>query len=614
MSKILVEIDEEAMSRASEVLAGLPDESSDVLATDLLDRISRLRPDNKALILAQPDEKIDAVFTIGLNSRNPRGWNTSRGAAQAQMLLSTDDSADVTLQLFDAHAEGLMPETSIVSKGSEKLSLDYALTHLADFLYVSPFLARKDSLHPQVRGDDPLTSEHIDRWTGGERLLVIDGRPSAERRTVSDHELFQVMSELAAKSGSELEVVFANCAIPSIWLDRPTTIHGRLRLVDVTISGGTSLSGITFARTPTFKNVHFQGLTEFRNAVFEEGLDLSGSSFAEDATFLDASIAGSVNLSNASFAASAVFQRVEVAGGFLARGASFGGRANFGTMRFGDDVFFVDASFSDKLDFSNSDFDGQVDLRNTTYEDQASIDLTAASVSGQFVITPTGAVELASVRSSRFGTELFLGDGVTANRCDFRECPDLGKIALVSNNLFAAKASENLIHPSDASHSEMASVYRQLRKNAETSGDRDLAANLYGAEMGARRKAAWTSPKNISSGILLEAYRWISGFGLRPLLPVAWVLALSVIGAFLLLVNGVDLVVGCSTNGNPCEDAGASFLEAWTFAVKSMLSFIRPPDGDLSTGEEWVQIGLRFSGPLLLAQIALAVRDRLART
>lgn len=41
-----------------------------------------------------------------------------------------------------------------------------------------------------------------------------------------------------------------------------------------------------------------------------------------------------------------------------------------------------------------------------------------------------------------------------------------------------------------------------------------------------------------------------------------------------------------------------------------MLSFIRPPGGDLSTGDEWVQIGLRFSGPLLLAQMALAVRDR----
>ncbi|MFV0308406.1 MAG: hypothetical protein ACK5OX_11745 [Desertimonas sp.] len=59
----------------------------------------------------------------------------------------------------------------------------------------------------------------------------------------------------------------------------------------------------------------------------------------------------------------------------------------------------------------------------------------------------------------------------------------------------------------------------------------------------------------------------------------------------MLAKNGLDL--------DPVMEPspGASVRATWTFAVRSMLSFLSPATADLSTADQWVQIGLRFVGP-----------------
>ena len=49
------------------------------------------------------------------------------------------------------------------------------------------------------------------------------------------------------------------------------------------------------------------------------------------------------------------------------------------------------------------------------------------------------------------------------------------------------------------------------------------------------------------------------------------------------------------------------------FAVRSMASVFSPPKGSLTEGEGFLQLFLRFVGPMLIAQFVLAIRERVAR-
>ena len=69
-------------------------------------------------------------------------------------------------------------------------------------------------------------------------------------------------------------------------------------------------------------------------------------------------------------------------------------------------------------------------------------------------------------------------------------------------------------------------------------------------------------------------------------------------------------------------DESGFFGEGWSssgrwdllqFTVRSMVSFLSPPQANLSNIEGWIQMALRFVGPLLIAQAVIAVRDRVAR-
>lgn len=232
------------------------------------------------------------------------------------------------------------------------------------------------------------------------------------------------------------------------------------------------------------------------------------------------------------------------------------------------------------------------------------------SVGGKGVLTPAEVLTLGSVRGARLGAEVYVGDRVRIDSCDFRQCPDLDKLLLVGTDLFPrgpwwSRGTDRLVKPDGATHAEMASVYRRLRVNLEGRSNRPGAAIFYRGEM---RSRFWASVK---AGRLLEAlvialYWLMSGFGLNPWRPVALFVALAALAA---RAFGADGALG--------GVEGLAWVDLFQFSVRSMVSFVSPPDaplnGVLDRNELWLQLGLRFLGPLLFAQFVLAVRDRVAR-
>ncbi len=241
-----------------------------------------------------------------------------------------------------------------------------------------------------------------------------------------------------------------------------------------------------------------------------------------------------------------------------------------------------------------------------------SIDLTEIVCAGRTILAPREReepVKLASVRSARFGDEVFVGDNVSIAFCDFRQCSDLDRLLLVGAHLFPSGA-RGLRNPPEGEQEpvslrEMATINRQLRTNLEGRGNRPNAAIFYRGEMDARRRAAH-SERQWGEWSILAAYRAMSGYGLRAWRAVAWFVALVVIGSWLYSTTNPGFQPYAARNP-------LNFAATLQFSLESMLGLLRSPGDQLGVAGRWLQIAQRIVGPIFITLAGLAIRERVAR-
>ena len=151
--------------------------------------------------------------------------------------------------------------------------------------------------------------------------------------------------------------------------------------------------------------------------------------------------------------------------------------------------------------------------------------------------------------------------------------------------------------PSPATYASVAAIYRDLRAGQEGRKDEPGSADFYYGEMEMRRLAA---PRLSGERAILEAYRWLSGYGLRASR------SLATLGA---LVIGATVAFHAWLVEDPPR-----LLATLLFSLRSTVSFVREPQLEgMTLAGEYVQLGLRFAGPVLLALTVLAIRARVRR-
>jgi uncharacterized protein YjbI with pentapeptide repeats len=147
---------------------------------------------------------------------------------------------------------------------------------------------------------------------------------------------------------------------------------------------------------------------------------------------------------------------------------------------------------------------------------------------------------------------------------------------------------------------EVASVYRGLRRSFEARGNEPGAADFYYGEMEMRRSASSTLR---AERFILSVYWVISGYGLRALRALAWLIVIDIVLAVLLQVIGFN-----------SRDPG--FRDALIYTAQSTVS-IQSSNMTLTSHVSWageiLRIVLRLVGPLLLGLALLSVRNRVKR-
>jgi hypothetical protein len=172
--------------------------------------------------------------------------------------------------------------------------------------------------------------------------------------------------------------------------------------------------------------------------------------------------------------------------------------------------------------------------------------------------------------------------------------------------------------------SQIANLYRALRKSREDAKDEPGAADFYYGEMEMRRHAA----RRLSvERAILTLYWAFSGYGLRAWrAAIGWAL-LVLIGAAMFAGFGfkpppspeivpVSVSLGRAVYEKrdvPRPSSLQQVPEALAFSAESTVSLLRPPDRSLTLPGRWTQMALRVLGPVLFGLIVLSLRGRVKR-
>lgn len=257
--------------------------------------------------------------------------------------------------------------------------------------------------------------------------------------------------------------------------------------------------------------------------------------------------------------------------------------------------------------------------------------------------------------------QIHLGEHANIKTCDFREFSGFDKLRLAGSNPFEtdARGRNKLGFGDTLQPTEQAAMYRQLRSALEKQGDRPTAADFYYHETEARRLALqpegfkgwsilqlllavcelvkWASlsiwrilPKrtkaspSLSSGtgarwkvesLILTVYKKMSGYGTRASYALGWFFFVALVFSIAFAWRGIEFEDSSSVSLHldPRKFSLRASLTVLLFTMQSMVSFFKPPDAGISTLGGFMQFCLRFTGPVLVAQMALAVRERVAR-
>jgi uncharacterized protein YjbI with pentapeptide repeats len=185
-------------------------------------------------------------------------------------------------------------------------------------------------------------------------------------------------------------------------------------------------------------------------------------------------------------------------------------------------------------------------------------------------------------------------------------------------------ASPKAEAPAVVEPARLAALYRELRKGREDAKDEPGAADFYYGEMEMRRHDPGT-PR--AERLVLWAYWLLSGYALRAWRALAALVIVVVLAGIAFAFwgfpraapsfrpAGVDRAGALVYQQLPADQpAGIGRLPAGIrFSARSASALLRGPDRPLTPLGEWLDIGLRFTGPLLLGLAVLSVRGRVRR-
>ena len=302
---------------------------------------------------------------------------------------------------------------------------------------------------------------------------------------------------------------------------------GSVYFTDAAFSGETKFGNAQFKLESKFGGVQFSGKVDFTDSDFLGPLDLVGAIFSEDAEFAGATFSNIADFRGTTFKkdaefSGATFSRAEFRKATFKRGANFSisrftedsgfeeikfyGEANFGETEFKKRVRYNRVDFFDTVTFINAKFPSEITFRGGLFRGYAQIlprNYVSLNLSRTRFLSKTQ-IRLDAAQSYFAGADLAMIDFEDSRWPDDFVLPEEKECE-----------RKDLIEISESSKdfdiSVVETIYRDLKKCMERSGNYEKAGEFYFRERECRRKRS----KGLDR-LWLEIYRTICGYGERP--------------------------------------------------------------------------------------------------
>ncbi len=425
------------------------------------------------------------------------------------------------------------------------------------------------------------------------------------------------------------------------------TFEGRAQFVSATFEGTAGFVSATFKGTAAFGSATFEGRAAFESATFEDDAWFKSTNFATADSFGPLVCAGRIVLSGSAFGGPVTLlfaaRRLECRRTRWSATAEI--RLRYATVDFAHAVFeypLTIAAEPDPFVLTNGS-----ELAETTLADAPGPDVRVASLRG----VDAAHLVLADVDLSvcLFTGTVHLDQLRLEGACTFDTAPSSVRwrrwppVRFTERRVLAEEHHWRASQPGAvqgwnvavlgagrAGPSQLAPVYRALRKAFEDGKHEPGAADFYYGEMEMRRHAG-----DIPCGErgLLTAYWALSGYGLRASRALAWLGAGMLVTIVLLMAFGLaqdtpnQTATGTVPAGggkvtfeidkddpqNPTGDrfTGERFEKALNVTLNSVV--FRSSGQDLTTAGTYIEMTSRLTEPVLLGLAVLAVRNRVKR-
>lgn len=445
--------------------------------------------------------------------------------------------------------------------------------------------------------------------------------------------------------------------------------------------------GATFQDGLDFRRAKFGANANFEGAVFGESSNLQGVDFGDRPFFENAKFGNNAKFNYATFGSRASFDMATFGSGAEFRGARFGEEATFFKTSFEGTATFEAAAFGRRAIF------GPITVRDSLTLDRAlfplpnrfsvvapvlscirlelpdggilNVDSQEIDFSGTFfpqstVVTPviyddteSSDPRITSLR--RANLERLVLNDINLADCHFQGAHNLDRLRWEGSTRFFQRERgwhlfrrRQILHeealyrgwsnPSKESSSdvpklqpsEIAGLYRSLRKAREDAKDEAGAADFYSGEMEMRRR----SSRTWGECLILNLYKILCGYGLRASSALFILLVVVSASVGLFGVNGFanpahPFVLRSSpvaqssgsAPGLPQSDgsigprAWRTFrsFDSWVYTAGTTIGVVSASDAPVTPWGHLYRVILRVTGPLLLGLAAFSIRGRIKR-
>ncbi|MGM0582903.1 MAG: pentapeptide repeat-containing protein [Bacteroidota bacterium] len=359
----------------------------------------------------------------------------------------------------------------------------------------------------------------------------------------------------------------------------------------------------------------------FENAVFREKVNFDFCKFNEGANF-----------HNAIFEKNASFHGAEFYKGANFDGATFEAKADLAEIEFERNAGFLVAEFYERAEFFGTNFRGQAEFRDCIfYKGARFLETrflgTEALFSFSSFLGPTyfssGRKETSIFNDTRLEFEEVTIDPpnvISFRNADFRQGvfknTNMGKVILsgitwpksrnrtiVYDEIRLNQETENNIYSKNVEE-----LYRQLKQKYEEKRDYQSASDFHYGEKELQRRNDETPTSN---RILLNLYKYISGYGERILPAVICIAILILISTICYYIGGIEVTSNNNTLAN--STIYNQLLNSFIHSLQATF-FVRPLEFDtVSYLSRFAFIIQSIFSPIFIGLLALAIRQRLKR-